>query len=276
MPPCGSRWLRHRSEGRSCAVGSAGPGRRACPRPTRPDRRVDAVRSRIWRPGLPLASADAVDRGGDGQRRQRPRLRARLRKRRIGRHDTPSRTRSVSIEVLQAVSSSEARALLHGNSALNASTTSGSNCVPEQRSSSVERPEVREAAAVDAVRGHGVVRVGDEEDSRPEWDLVAPRAGRVAGAVPPLVVVQHPVSDGLHPERVEHPEADLRVALEDEALRLGQRARACAGSPRGWRACRRRAGCPRAGAARSPRARGPSLIATRAASSPTTDEWLPV
>ena len=53
-------------------------------------------------------------------------------------------------------------------------------------------------------------------------------AGRpvgVAGAVPALVVVQHPVGDGVDAEALEHPEADLRVALEHEALGLCQRRR---------------------------------------------------
>src|SRR5439155_22165028 len=50
--------------------------------------------------------------------------------------------------------------------------------------------------------------------------LVAPQPVRIAIAVPALVVVQHPVGDGLDAEALEHPIADLRMALEDEALRL--------------------------------------------------------
>ena len=48
---------------------------------------------------------------------------------------------------------------------------------------------------------------------------------RVTAAVPALVVVQDPVGDGVDAEALEHPEPDLRVALEDHPLRLGQRAR---------------------------------------------------
>ena len=47
----------------------------------------------------------------------------------------------------------------------------------------------------------------------------------VAAPVPALVVVQHPVGDRLDAEALEHPVADLRVPLEHEPLRLGQRAR---------------------------------------------------
>ena len=75
------------------------------------------------------------------------------------------------------------------------------------------------AAPVDAVGRHRVVGVGDEEDPRAERDLLAGEAVRVAGAVPALVVVEHPGRDGLDAERVEHAEADLGVPLEHEPLR---------------------------------------------------------
>jgi hypothetical protein len=37
------------------------------------------------------------------------------------------------------------------------------------------------------------------------------------------VVVEHPVGDGVDAEALEHPEADLRVALQHHPLRLGER-----------------------------------------------------
>ena len=56
--------------------------------------------------------------------------------------------------------------------------------------------------------------------------ISSPRqAVRVAGAVPALVVVENPVGDRLDAEALEHPVADLRVALEHHPLRLGERAR---------------------------------------------------
>ena len=49
-----------------------------------------------------------------------------------------------------------------------------------------------------------------------------PRAVWIAVPVPALVVVQDPGGDRLDAERVEHAKADLRMALEDEALGLVQ------------------------------------------------------
>ena len=46
----------------------------------------------------------------------------------------------------------------------------------------------------------------------------------IAAAVPALVVVQHEIGDGVDAQAVEHPETDLRMAFEDESLRVGERA----------------------------------------------------
>ena len=49
-------------------------------------------------------------------------------------------------------------------------------------------------------------------------------AVRIAGAVPALVVVEHPVGDRVDAEALEHAEADLRMALEHEPLGVRERA----------------------------------------------------
>src|SRR3954454_2073870 len=85
-----------------------------------------------------------------------------------------------------------------------------------------ERVRLRQPPAVDAVRRHRVVRVDDEDDPRAERDLRAWEPVRVTVPVPTFVVMEDPVGDRLDAEAVEHPEADLRVALQDEALRAGQ------------------------------------------------------
>src|SRR5581483_4397714 len=50
-------------------------------------------------------------------------------------------------------------------------------------------------------------------------------AVRIAGAVPALVVVADPLGDRLDAEALEHPEADLRVAIEHEPFAVAQRRR---------------------------------------------------
>ena len=45
---------------------------------------------------------------------------------------------------------------------------------------------------------------------------------RISGAVPALVMVEHPFGDRVDAEALEHSVADLGVALEDEALRRRQ------------------------------------------------------
>ena len=87
-----------------------------------------------------------------------------------------------------------------------------------------ERLLLLEPPAVDAVGGHRVVGVDDEDDPRAERDLLGREPIRVPGAVPALVVMEDPVGDGVDAEAVQHPEADLRMALEDEPLGAGQRA----------------------------------------------------
>src|ERR671925_143227 len=84
---------------------------------------------------------------------------------------------------------------------------------------------VRQLAPVDALTRHRVIRVGDEEDAGAERNLLGAELVRVAAPVPAFVVVQDPRSDGLDAERVEHAVANLRVALEDEALGLVERTR---------------------------------------------------
>ena len=54
----------------------------------------------------------------------------------------------------------------------------------------------RPGRAVDAVRDERVVDVADGQDARRDVELVAGQAARVAGAVEPLVVVEHEPPDG--------------------------------------------------------------------------------
>ena len=55
----------------------------------------------------------------------------------------------------------------------------------------VERRLVVARRLVRPVVDHGVVRVGDGYDARPERDLLAPQPVRIAAAVEVLVVVEH-------------------------------------------------------------------------------------
>src|SRR3954471_15903183 len=90
----------------------------------------------------------------------------------------------------------------------------------------VDRLVERPAAAVGAVARDGVDGVGHREDARPQRDAVLLQAGRIAAAVPALVVVQHDV-DGTVEERdrVEDPRPGLRVAAHQRPLRVRQRPR---------------------------------------------------
>ena len=88
----------------------------------------------------------------------------------------------------------------------------------------LERLVRAQRAAIDAIRGHCVVGVDDEDDSRSQRDLRPRQAIRIAVPVPALVVVQDPVGDRLDAKAVEHAEADLRMPLQNEPLGVGERA----------------------------------------------------
>ncbi len=81
------------------------------------------------------------------------------------------------------------------------------------------------SAAGDARRRHRVVRVGDEHDPRRERDLLAGELVGIARAVPPLVVVENALGHRVDAEALEHPVADLRMALEHEPLGVAERRR---------------------------------------------------
>ena len=72
---------------------------------------------------------------------------------------------------------------------------------------------------------HRLEGVGDEQDSRRQRDPLAGQPLRVATPVPPLVVMADPGRDRIGAERLEHGRPDLGMALDGEALVLGQRAR---------------------------------------------------
>src|SRR6476469_2871198 len=90
----------------------------------------------------------------------------------------------------------------------------------------VDRVVERAAEPVRAVARDGVDRVGDGEDARPQRDLVRPEAGRVAAAVPALVVVEHDVERAVEErDRVEDPGARLGVAAHEGPLAVVERPR---------------------------------------------------
>src|SRR5690606_23367691 len=51
-----------------------------------------------------------------------------------------------------------------------------------------DRDLVGQGAAIGAIRGHRVVRVGDRDDAPDDRDVVVGEPARIAAAVPPLVV----------------------------------------------------------------------------------------
>ena len=69
------------------------------------------------------------------------------------------------------------------------STTRGSKWCPRSAGSSPPRVLQRDGARIRAIEGHGVERVGHREDPRAERDVLSLEPQRVAGAVPPLVVM---------------------------------------------------------------------------------------
>ena len=133
----------------------------------------------------------------------------------------------------------------------NSSTRSGSNWMPRLALELVDRRDVGHGRAVRPVRDHRLVGVGDGDDARPDRDLRAGEAVRVAATVEPLVVMEHDrgrVADcaGL----LEHDLADLRVLDDRPPLGRRERRRASTGSRRGSRACRGRGAGWRSGFAR--------------------------
>ena len=157
-------------------------------------------------------------------------------------------------------------------------TTSGSNCVPEQRSTSRERLHVaRCAGAVEAVRGHRVERVGDEDDARAERDLLAARDRRDSPRRPSA-------RGGAAPSR----RSARRRGSRASGSRSADDARARAAPRRSAAAGLRRISSGIASLPRSCRLAGepdqldlarvlrPSCSAISPASAATRSEWLPV
>ena len=155
-------------------------------------------------------------------------------------------------------------------------TTSGSNCVPEQRSTSASAASRGQRPAVEPARRHRVECVGDEDHARAERDRPRRRAGRIARPVPALVVMQHPVGDRLDAEALEHAVADLRMTLEHEPLGVGQRARLAQDLLRDRELAEVVQARRRAGSARSRRRPGRAAPRSAPASAATRSEWLPV
>ena len=100
----------------------------------------------------------------------------------------------------------------------NASTSTGSNCVPAPASSSRLASCTRHRVAVRAVGEHGVVGVGDGEHARDERDALAGEAVRVAGAVPALVVVAQDRGDARQSGALGELRARVRMSLDGVVL----------------------------------------------------------
>src|SRR4051812_32556548 len=79
--------------------------------------------------------------------------------------------------------------------------------------------------AVGAVARERVEGLRDEDDPRPHRDVVAVETVGIAHAVPTLVMVQHAICDRIGAEALEHPVADLRMALEQLSLVFRQSVR---------------------------------------------------
>ena len=141
-----------------------------------------------------------------------------------------------------------------------AATTAGSNCVPAQRSSSARASPGVHARAVGAVGDHRVEGVADGDDARAERDLLAGEAVGVAARRPSArgwsARARRPgASAG---RGGDDPLADERVAAHELPLVVVERRRACRGSRRGSRPCRRRAARRRGGRGRSRSSSSPS------------------
>ena len=100
----------------------------------------------------------------------------------------------------------------------NASTSTGSNCVPGAGLELLARLLHRHRVAVRAVGEHRVVGVGDREHARDERDALAGEAVRVAGAVPALVVVAQDRRDARQRSTLGQLGARARVALDGVVL----------------------------------------------------------
>src|SRR4051812_13265539 len=78
-----------------------------------------------------------------------------------------------------------------------------------------DRDLVGQGAAVRAIRGHRVVRVGDRDHAADERDLVAGEPARIAAAVEPLVVAPAAIDEAMQARhRLEDPLALLGVLAE--------------------------------------------------------------
>ena len=111
------------------------------------------------------------------------------------------------------------------SSSANAATTSGSNCVPEQRSSSARAAPIVSAERYGPLGGHRVERVADEHDPRDERDLRPGQAVGVARAVEVLAARAHDARDvGERRRAQQDPLGDHRVAADELPLLGGERA----------------------------------------------------
>ena len=99
--------------------------------------------------------------------------------------------------------------------------------------------------------------------------------GRIAGAVPALVMVQNPLGDGVDAEALEHAVADLRMTFEHEALRVGEWARLAQDLLGNRELAQVVQARGEAGQLDLLLVGGPCRSATRAARSATRSEWLP-
>ena len=127
------------------------------------------------------------------------------------------------------------------SSLANASTTRDRTACPRSARAPRAPPRSRRVAAGGRGRESSRRRRRRRRRSAPRAGSARRRACRIARAVPPLVVVEDPLRHRLDAEALEHPEADLRMALE-HSRSASLSAFALRRTSSGSRACRGRGG----------------------------------
>src|SRR5439155_6689343 len=81
----------------------------------------------------------------------------------------------------------------------------GSELVPAAAPELGDRVAGASGGAIDAVRGHRIEGVGHQDDPRAQRDVLTGQPQRIAGAVPPLVVVPDPAIDRRDAQTLQQP-----------------------------------------------------------------------
>ena len=110
--------------------------------------------------------------------------------------------------------------------AMNSSTSAGSNAVPGVFAEHGDRRALAAGRPVRPRRLQRAVAVGDRQDARADRDVLAAQAGRIAEAVPALVVREHQLADRRAERHVAQDlGADARMDLDALELLGRQRVR---------------------------------------------------